>query len=101
MMHLISDYITIIRIISVLFTLWVLYAFYQYGYVFFVSMEATDYSHKLPVCGWGAHLGYRVTDSCSRRIDDEILALPGKDTDLLLLRSAHWHPVSREYFVLQ
>ncbi len=21
-------------------------------------MEATNYSHKLPVCGWGAHLGH-------------------------------------------
>jgi hypothetical protein len=34
--------------------------------------------------------------SCSRRIDDEILARPVIDTDLLLLRSAH--PVQREYF---
>ncbi len=44
-------------------------------------------------------LGCEPRTSCSRRIDDEILERPVKDTDLLLLRSAH--PVTREYFVLR
>ncbi len=52
-LHLISDYTTIIRIMSLLFSLSVLYALYQYNCVYWVSMEATNYLHELPVCGWG------------------------------------------------
>ncbi len=91
MEHLISDYITIIRIISALFAFCLLCTLYQHNYVYWVSMEAT-------ICAtvW---LGCAPRTSCSRRIDDEILARPVKDTDLLLLGSAH--PVPRENFVLR
>ncbi len=56
-----------------------------------VWLEATIYVLKLSLCGWGLHLERQL---CSRMNDDIILARPVKDTDLLLLGSAH--PATRE-----
>jgi hypothetical protein len=46
-------------------------------------MEANNYSHQLPQCGWGAHLGYHVPE----KIDYEILVRPVKEdepTDIIV-----------------
>ena len=75
MTHLISYYITIILIISVLY--------HENIYV-----TVCVGLHKLSLC-----VGCAPWKSCSRTIDDEILARPVKDTDLLLLGSAHLVPM--------
>ena len=86
-----------------------LYHYYTY-YVTIISIMRiiciiSTYLCLLPAIKWlftktaTAWLGCTPRTSCSRRIDDEWLARPVKDTDLLLLRSAH--PVPREYFILR
>ena len=87
MTHLISYYITIIRIKTLLYQLWLLYILYHYIYVCWVWMEAA-YINCHGVVGCSPRI------SCSRIIDDEILARPVKDMDLLFLGSVH--PVPRE-----
>ncbi len=88
--HLISYQNTIL-----LCLLWILYRLYQLIYVFEGDIESNCLESTclctLIVSVW---FGCAPWMSCSRTIDDEMLARPVKDTDLLLLGSAH--PVPRE-----
>jgi hypothetical protein len=58
--------------------------------LFLLSVHGS-YLHQLPKCGWVVHLGYHVPEEMTMKFL-QCLACPVKDTDLLLLRSAHRVP---------
>ena len=82
MIVIISDYITIISDYINIYVLYVLCLLYQCLWIFLVSSYLC--TQTTSVC-----IDYAPRKACSRTIDDDILARPVKDTDLLLLGSAH------------